>query len=55
MSYYHWARKGVDFIPLDNSDQDQFDDAQMKWLAAQLDRDAKSADVRSVVLGMHDA
>jgi hypothetical protein len=27
----------------------------MKRLAAQLDRDAKSADVRSVVLGMHDA
>jgi hypothetical protein len=54
-AYYHWSRKGVDFITLDNSDKDQFDDAQMKWLAAQLDRDAKSAEVRSVVLGMHEA
>jgi hypothetical protein len=54
-AYYHWSRKGVDFITLDNSDKDQFDDAQMKWLAAQLDRDAKNAEVRSVVLGMHDA
>ena len=27
----------------------------MKWLAAQLDRDAKNAQVRSVVLGMHEA
>jgi hypothetical protein len=54
-AYYHWSRKGVDFITLDNSDKDQFDDEQMKWLAAQLDRDAKNAEVRSVVIGMHEA
>ena len=54
-AYYHWTRRGVDFITLDNSAKEQFDDAQMKWLAAQLDRDAKNAEVRSVVLGMHDA
>jgi Calcineurin-like phosphoesterase len=54
-AYYHWTRKGVDFIALDNSAPEQFDDAQMKWLAAQLDRDAKNAEVRGVVVGMHDA
>jgi Calcineurin-like phosphoesterase len=54
-AYYHWTRKGVDFITLDNSAKEQFDDAQMKWLDAQLERDAKNAEVRSVVLGMHDA
>jgi hypothetical protein len=54
-AYYHWTRKGVDFVTLDNSTKDQFDDAQLKWLAAQLDRDAKNAEVLSVVLGMHEA
>jgi len=54
-AYYHWIRKGVDFITLDNSAKDQFDDAQMKWLAARLDRDARNAEMRSVVLGMHEA
>lgn len=54
-AYYHWTRKGVDFVTLDNSTKDQFDDGQMKWLAAQLDRDAKNVDVRSVVVGMHEA
>ena len=54
-AYYHWTRKGVDFITLDNSAKEQFDDAQMRWLDAQLDRDTKNAEVRSVVLGMHDA
>jgi hypothetical protein len=54
-AYYHWTRKGVDFITLDNSAAEQFADAQMKWLAVQLDRDANNAEVRSVVLGMHDA
>jgi hypothetical protein len=54
-AYYHWTRKDVDFITLDNSAPEQFDDAQMKWFAAQLERDAKNAEVRSVVVGMHDA
>jgi len=54
-AYYHWTRKGVDFITLDNSAKEQFDDAQMKWLEAQLHRDAKNAELRSVVVGMHDA
>ena len=54
-AYYHWTRKGVDFITLDNSAKEQFDDAQMKWLEAQLHRDAKNAELRSVGVGMHDA
>jgi hypothetical protein len=54
-AYYHWIRQGVDFITLDNSTEDQFDEAQMDWLAAQLARDAKNDDVRSLVLGMHEA
>lgn len=54
-TYYHWLRDGVDFITLDNSSTDQFDDAQMKWIQAALMRDESDASVRAVVLGMHEA
>lgn len=54
-AYYHWTENGVDFITLDNSTDDQFDDDQLKWLEKTLDRDAQNAGIRSVVLGMHKA
>ena len=54
-SYYHWVSHGVDFITLDNSSADQFDDAQMKWLTALLQRDTASAGIRTIVAGMHEA
>ena len=38
--YYHWIRGEVDFIRLDNTSEDQFDDSQMGWFAVQLDRDS---------------
>jgi len=53
--YYHWFRSGMDFITLDNASDDQFDDAQLTWLAAQLARDAKNPEIRTVVVGMHEA
>lgn len=53
--YYHWIRGAVDFINLDNATEDEFDDAQMEWLAGQLDRDSKNPEIRSVVVGMHEA
>jgi Calcineurin-like phosphoesterase len=53
--YYHWIRGGVDFITLDNASEDQFDDAQLGWFAAQLGRDSKNREIRSVVVGMHEA
>jgi hypothetical protein len=34
---------------------DQFDDTQMAWFEAQLDRDSKSPEIRTVVVGMHEA
>jgi hypothetical protein len=54
-SYYHWVRGGVDFITLDNSTDDQFDDAQLDWFASQIGRDSKNSAIRSVVVGMHAA
>jgi len=43
----------VDFITLDNSTDDQFDDAQLDWFASQIGRDSKNSAIRSVVVGMH--
>jgi hypothetical protein len=45
----------VDFISLDNASYDQFDDAQVAWLERVLARDETDANVRSLVVGMHDA
>jgi hypothetical protein len=54
-SYYHWIRQNVDFIALDNSSYDQFDDSQVAWLHGVLDRAEKSAEIQSIVVGMHAA
>jgi len=45
----------VDFISLDNASYDQFEDAQVAWIERVLARDETDANVRSVVVGMHDA
>jgi hypothetical protein len=52
--YYHWLVAGIDFINLDNS-QDQFDPPQMTWLQNLLNRDENDFSVRAIVLGMHEA
>jgi Calcineurin-like phosphoesterase len=54
-AYYHWTERNVDFISLDNSTTEQFDPEQMKWLHAVLARDEASAQIRSIVIGMHEA
>lgn len=53
-AYYHWTVGGVDFISLDNS-LNTFEDAQMQWLHALLNRDAKDFSIREIVVGMHEA
>ena len=54
-TYFHWVQGGVDFIYLDNATPDQFDAAQMDWLHDVLRRAKDNPDVRSVVVGMHEA
>jgi hypothetical protein len=54
-SYYHWMMNGVDFISLDNASVDQFDAAQLKWLARVLQNDQHDDTVRALVVGMHEA
>lgn len=54
-TYYHWIQSGVDFVSLDNASKDQFDDEQLAWIERTLTFDETNTDVRSVVVGMHDA
>ncbi len=54
-TYYHWIQNGVDFINLDNSTPDQFDSAQMKWFEKTLRAAESNSQIRTVVVGMHEA
>ena len=53
--YFHWIQRSIDFISLDNATPDQFDPGQMKWLHSVLMRDEASPEIRSVIVGMHEA
>jgi hypothetical protein len=53
--YYHWRHEGVEFISLDNATPDEFDAAQLKWLAAVLRRARHDKALRAIVVGMHEA
>jgi hypothetical protein len=54
-TYYHWIEHGVDFISMDNSDPLQFDKNQVAWLKKILTGDTASSEVKSIVVGMHEA
>lgn len=60
-TYYHWTIGAVDFINLDNAGTElnpkklSFDDDQLKWFEDRLDNDARKADIKTVVVGMHAA
>ena len=54
-TYYHWIDRGVDFIGMDNSSNDQFDEEQMNWFKEVLHNAAGNKSVRAVALGMHEA
>jgi hypothetical protein len=55
VSYSHWVRDGVDFISLDNALDDAYSEAQLNWFFSVLLRDEGDANIRSVVVGMHEA
>jgi hypothetical protein len=54
-SFFHWIQGGVDFVFLDNSTPDQFDDYQLGWFEGVLQRAAGDDRVKTVVVGMHAA
>jgi len=53
--YFHVVNDGIDFIYLDNASCEMFDEQQMTWLTALLDRDAATAAIKTIVVGMHEA
>jgi hypothetical protein len=53
-SYFHWVQGGVDFIYLDNS-SDCFSDQQMAWFRRRLAAAKVDENVKSIVVGMHEA
>ncbi|MGB9068327.1 MAG: hypothetical protein WCC21_07140 [Candidatus Acidiferrales bacterium] len=54
-TYYRWIERGVDFINMDNATANQFDTEQVAWFEKTLARDAKSPQIRTLVVGMHEA
>lgn len=54
-SYYHWIQGAVDFINLDNATEDQFDSDQIRWFKKVLQSDSLNPQVKSIVVGMHEA
>lgn len=54
-TYYHWVKGNVDFINIDNASVEQLDPAQLRWVLGVIGRDAKSSQIRAIVIGMHEA
>ena len=54
-SHYHWIKGSVDFINLDNSVRDTFDQAQLDWFVSIVLRDEVDSSIRTIVVGMHEA
>jgi len=52
--YFHWIQGGVDFIYLDNA-SNFFSDDQQTWLVRRLQSATSNPEVKSVVVGMHEA
>jgi hypothetical protein len=54
-TYYHWMMAGADFINMDNASADEFSKRQLEWFEGILARDAENAEVKTIVVGMHQA
>lgn len=54
-TYYHWIKDGVDFINLDNATDSEFDNEQIAWVEKVLQSDSASAQIQTIVVGMHEA
>jgi hypothetical protein len=53
--YFHWHKRNIDFISMDNASAEQFDDAQVAWVERVLQHDANDPQIATVVIGMHEA
>jgi len=55
LTYSHWQKGHVDFVTLDNADEEGFSPAQLQWLEGVLQKDEGDADIQTIVVGMHRA
>ena len=55
LTYYHWQKRHVDFISLDNAAEEGFSPVQLRWLEGVLAKDEKNSGIFTVVVGMHRA
>ena len=53
-AYFHWIQGGVEFIYLDNA-SNFFSDDEQTWLIRRLQSATLNPEVKSVVVGMHEA
>src|SRR5580658_9004982 len=53
-TYYHWREPGTDLINLDNANS-IFDAAQLAWAMKVIAADETDADVRLLIVGMHES
>jgi hypothetical protein len=53
-AYFHWIQGGVEFIYLDNA-SNFFSDDEQTWLIRRLQSATSNPEVKSVVVGMHEA
>lgn len=54
-TYYHFVRRGVDFIYLDNADGDSFRAQEINWLSSVINADKKDDSIKTIIVGMHAA
>jgi len=54
-TYFHWVDRGVAFYNLDNATPEQFDPPQLLWLEHVLAADMANQNIKSIVVGMHEA
>jgi hypothetical protein len=54
-TYFHWEKRHIDFITLDNANEEGFSAAQMQWLEGVLGKDKDNPDIHAIVVGMHRA
>lgn len=54
-TYYHFIIRSVDFIYLDNAANNTFTEEQITWLAKVLEADQRDDDVKTIIVGMHEA
>ena len=48
-------KDGIDFISLDNSLNNSYDEAQLNWFFSIVARDETDSSIRTIVPGMHEA